>query len=255
MRRDQRQPAHAMILIAAGIDRRDRGAVGMAEQDAAAEADRVEQLRQHIERLDMHVVERARQLAPASTRHSPRANRRTRRRRSRPAAFRESRPTAPTEPRPSCSMTMVGAASGCGTDHAVFEIGGADAEEAGGGERSCRCIVTPSCPGMIPSDPVSKRSSKMPDARVVRPRMTTVLSISRNLKRWILPVAVFGRLSTTSIQRGYFQAPIFCLTCSFSASCRPSVLARRAARRTPSASAALPDRLPARRRLPAPRDG
>src|SRR3954454_13806341 len=47
---------------------------------------------------------------------------------------------------------------------------------------------------------------------------------SRNLKRWIFPVAVIGKESTTSIQRGYFHGPIFCLTCSFSDSNRPSVL-------------------------------
>ena len=34
----------------------------------------------------------------------------------------------------------------------------------------------------------------------------------RSLKRWILPVAVFGRLSTNSIQRGYFHVPIRPLT-------------------------------------------
>src|SRR6185312_90745 len=33
---------------------------------------------------------------------------------------------------------------------------------------------------------------------------------SRSLNLWIFPVAVFGRDSTTSIQRGYFQTPIFC---------------------------------------------
>src|SRR3954464_1609865 len=47
---------------------------------------------------------------------------------------------------------------------------------------------------------------------------------SRNLKRWIFPVAVIGNESTTSIQRGYFHGPIFCLTCSFSDSYRPSLL-------------------------------
>ncbi len=88
------RPCDAMILMGAGIDRRDRGAVGMAEQQAAAKADRVEQFRQHVERLDMHVVERARQLHRRRMRRSRRANRRTRRRRSRPEAFRESRPTA-----------------------------------------------------------------------------------------------------------------------------------------------------------------
>src|SRR3954462_6868372 len=37
---------------------------------------------------------------------------------------------------------------------------------------------------------------------------------SRNLNRCIFPVAVIGNESTTSIQRGYFHGPIFCLTCS-----------------------------------------
>src|SRR6202012_4918442 len=31
-----------------------------------------------------------------------------------------------------------------------------------------------------------------------------------------------GKVSTTSIQRGYFHGPILALTCSFNASCRPS---------------------------------
>ena len=56
------EAAYAMILMRAGIDRRDRGAVGMAEQQTAAKADRVEQFRQHVERLALHVVERARQF-------------------------------------------------------------------------------------------------------------------------------------------------------------------------------------------------
>src|SRR6202021_4254523 len=47
---------------------------------------------------------------------------------------------------------------------------------------------------------------------------------SRNLNLWIFPVAVFGKESTTSIQRGYFHGPILALTCSFSASCKPSDL-------------------------------
>ena len=61
MRRDHRQCAHAVILDTTGIDRRNRGAVGMAEQNTATKADGGEQFRQHLERLDMHVVERARQ--------------------------------------------------------------------------------------------------------------------------------------------------------------------------------------------------
>ena len=57
------------------------------------------------------------------------------------------------------------------------------------------------------------------------------------MKRWIFPVAVFGKLSTSSIQRGYFHGPIFALTCSFSASCKPSDFA--SARSTTKAFAAL----------------
>jgi len=46
------------------------------------------------------------------------------------------------------------------------------------------------------------------------------------LKRWIyFPVAVFGSTATTFDPARIFQTPIFCLTCSFSASSRPSVLA------------------------------
>src|SRR4029078_6532747 len=50
------------------------------------------------------------------------------------------------------------------------------------------------------------------------------VSPSRNLKRWIFPVAVFGKLSTTSIQRGYFHGPVFCFEFFFSASWRPVVV-------------------------------
>src|SRR5437667_904013 len=62
MRRDQCDALHAMILYAAGIDCRDRGAVGMPDQQPAAKADLPEQFRQHLERFDMHVVERTRQF-------------------------------------------------------------------------------------------------------------------------------------------------------------------------------------------------
>ena len=42
--------------------------------------------------------------------------------------------------------------------------------------------------------------------------------LSRSMKRWIFPVAVFGRLSTNSIQRGYFHGPIARFTCTLSSS-------------------------------------
>ena len=49
----------------------------------------------------------------------------------------------------------------------------------------------------------------------------------RSLKRWILPVAVFGKSARTSIQRGYFHAPAFSFTCAFNASSR-RVIGRKA---------------------------
>ena len=61
MRRDQHEAAHAEILARTGVDRGDRGAVAVAEKEAAAEADRIEQPRQHIAGLVVHEVEWARQ--------------------------------------------------------------------------------------------------------------------------------------------------------------------------------------------------
>src|ERR1700687_1791030 len=101
MRRDHRHPADAVILNAAGVDRRNRRAVGMPEQEATAKADFVEQLWQNVERLDVHVVERTRQLdpgraapaGPVRSRNSGRANTPTRRPRWRLAAGPENLPT------------------------------------------------------------------------------------------------------------------------------------------------------------------
>ena len=59
MRRDQHQAAHAMVLHAAGIDRRNRRAVAVAEQQAALEADGGEHARQHFDRLFLHERGRA----------------------------------------------------------------------------------------------------------------------------------------------------------------------------------------------------
>src|ERR1700726_3691180 len=60
MRRDHRNRAHAVVLNAAGIDRGDRGAIGMPKQQATAKADPVEHFRQDIEGFDVHVLERPR---------------------------------------------------------------------------------------------------------------------------------------------------------------------------------------------------
>ena len=53
-------PREARIGKAPRIDRRDRGAVAVAEQDAAAKADGVEHARQHLARLLVHEGDAAR---------------------------------------------------------------------------------------------------------------------------------------------------------------------------------------------------
>src|ERR1700682_1839889 len=69
-------------------------------------------------------------------------------------------------------------------DHAVFQALGAEIEEAGIGKGH---------------DKIQMRSS------------------ARNLKRWILPVAVLGSSLRNSIQRGYLYGASLALTCSCSA--------------------------------------
>ena len=59
MRRDQNDAANPMILDAAGIDRGNRGAIAVAEQKSAAEADRVKHARQHLARFLIHERGRA----------------------------------------------------------------------------------------------------------------------------------------------------------------------------------------------------
>src|SRR6185437_13786143 len=114
-----------------------------------------------------------------------------------------------------------------GPDHAVFKLGSADPQEAGGCDGghvsfSCDLEFTFVMPALVAGIHVlcCPRKTWMAGSS---PAMTA--DHCRSLKRWIFPVAVFGRLSTISIQRGYFHGPIFCLTCSLSASCKPSVLA------------------------------
>ncbi len=107
VRRDQDQAAHAHVLDMAEIERGDRRAVAMAEQNAFLKADRVQHVRQHVGGLPRHVVERARQFggigpAVAGAREGEHA---PARRLGQP--LRESRATARREPSPSCSMTIV----------------------------------------------------------------------------------------------------------------------------------------------------
>src|ERR1700704_4440169 len=58
MRRHNHQPLDAVVHR--GVDQRDRSAVGMAHENRLADAEALEQLRQDLERFDMHVVDRAR---------------------------------------------------------------------------------------------------------------------------------------------------------------------------------------------------
>ena len=101
----------------------------MAEQKAAAKADLVEQFRQHVERLDMHVVERARQfrrrrMAVTGARIGEHAGA------GRGLKFFGK--VAPQSGRSEAFMQHHDDRRILGrrADHAVFEMGGADGEEA-----------------------------------------------------------------------------------------------------------------------------
>src|ERR1700747_2145969 len=62
MRGDQREAVEPVVRNAAGVDRSDRGAVGMAEQEPVPKADLIEQFWRYFQSLAMHIVERPRQL-------------------------------------------------------------------------------------------------------------------------------------------------------------------------------------------------
>src|SRR5262249_39164186 len=61
MRSNQDKSTDAVILMAARINGRDRGPVAVAYQEAALEADRIEQARQRRARLVVHIGQRPRQ--------------------------------------------------------------------------------------------------------------------------------------------------------------------------------------------------
>ena len=133
MRGDQRKALHAVILMRTRIDRRDRGAIGMAEQQAAAKADLVEQFWQYVERLDMHVVERPRQfhrrrIAVACARIDEHAGA--------GRGLKSFGKVAPQSGRSEAFMQHHNGRRALGrrADHAVFEMRGADGEEARGGK-------------------------------------------------------------------------------------------------------------------------
>src|SRR5262249_11784279 len=125
---------------------------------------------------------------------------------------------------------------------AVFEASIADVEEAGGGEHgylnatstaqrlppplageSGEAEATGACASGFPPLQLSPASGGESPTALRSLHYFPCASISRSLKRWIFPVAVFGRLSSTSIQRGYFHGPTVVFTCSRSAALRSSL--------------------------------
>ena len=135
---------------------------------AAAETDLIEQLWQHIERLDVHVVERARQL-------------RRRRRAITAARIGEDAGAGGGLQLVRKIAPQAGGAEafvqhhdgrrvlGRGTDHAVFEIGGADGEEAGGWRGVMLYYISPSCPGLSRASTSSASANKAWLAGSARP--------------------------------------------------------------------------------------
>src|SRR5215467_938706 len=69
-------------------------------------------------------------------------------------------------------------------------------------------------------EPVEGRTILMQQKQQRAPHDT--VPRARSLKRWILPVAVFGSSSTNSIQRGYLYGAILSFTKAFSSSPRPA---------------------------------
>jgi hypothetical protein len=182
MRRDQRDAAHPPVLEGAGMDQRDGGAVRMADQHAAPDARRVQHARQGAMRFLLHVGQRPRQ------------------------------------------------GDAVGLAVAEARIG----EDAEAGRRLQRRGEIP--PQRDAAEPFMQQQE---GGRLVRPRAPpggfealpvqgegrvlhrAASSSARSLKRWILPVAVFGSSSTSAIQRGYFQGPAAAFTCACNSGMRP----------------------------------
>src|SRR6187431_392822 len=182
MRRNQHEAADPVILMAAGVDRCNRGAVAVADQQPAPEADGIEQLRQALARLVMHIRERARQ---ADRTRFPVARARIDER----AGTRRGRKfLGKIVPQADTAQPFVQQHEGwrlvrLRPDKAVFDA----------------------MPVNIEKPSFSKCHQRAPGPS------------ARSLKRWIFPVAVFGRSLRNSIQRGYLYGASFALTCSCNA--------------------------------------
>ena len=57
----QQKPAHAVVLHASRIDRRNGGSIAVAEEEAAAKGDGRKHAREHFARFRVHEIHRARQ--------------------------------------------------------------------------------------------------------------------------------------------------------------------------------------------------
>ena len=243
------------------IDRGDRCAIGMPDQQAAAKADRVEKFRQYVERLDVHVIDRTRQRRRRRGAVARRANRQTRRRRWRLQAFQEGRPTGAAEPSPSCSSTRVGASP----VRPVMRYSRSDEPmrrmpEGASAIMRPQPLVSPRRRGSIRHARACRRHPRLYPSRdktwMAGKPGHHELSPSRSLNRWIFPVAVFGKAVDHVDPARIFPGADLLL----------DVLLQRIVQAVGSGVRAqhheslrlqqvLPDRPRARPRLPAPPDG
>src|SRR6185312_3499338 len=176
MRRDQHDSAEAMILMGAGIDRGDGRAIAVTDQYTAPEIDCIEQRRHDGPRFIVHVGQWSGKI---DRRRSAVARARIN---EDAAAGRPLQPVREVAPQVDAAETLVQQHQRRRDirprpDHPVFKTLGADGEEAG----------------------ICKRHDK---------RYCSALS----LKRWILPVAVFGKSFLNSIQRGYLYGASLAFT-------------------------------------------
>src|SRR6185312_14441199 len=177
MRCNQHEAADPVILVAARVNRRDGGPVAVADQEPAPEADGIEQLRQGLAGFVVHIRERARQADRARFSIA-------RARIDEHAGTRRSRKfLGKIVPQTDTAQAFVQQHEGwhlvrLRPDEAVFDAMPVNIEKPG----FSKCHQ--SAPG--PS--------------------------ARSLKRWIFPVAVFGRSLRNSIQRGYLYGASFAWT-------------------------------------------
>src|ERR1700677_714258 len=169
------------------MDRGYRGAVAVPQKNAALETDRFENPGQRLARLPRHIVERARQFD--------------------------------------------------GIRLAVARAGIGENAQAGHLREAARKIAPQrdTAQALVQHDDRRRAARRGPVANVfqplapdgdksrdvVAPVETGHVHVPFNLKRWILPVAVFGNSAVNSIQRGYFHLPTRALTCSFNSASRP----------------------------------